>query len=201
MHMTQRQLGAIETKKKLLDAGRKIICEKGLANTSVEEITERAGVSKGTFYTYFKRKEEIVFELSKDMFGEILENAKSFPGNFTQKLTHYMVNFSGHIEEDSVKLAQEWVSNVVGPGPEQKGFDRGKLPQDLSAVSELIQYGMRCGLLRPDIPVERLAHTLVDILYGQMLCWAMSDGAYSLKARTQQFCGVYLEALLKGMEV
>ena len=86
MLMTNRQLAAMETRKKLLNAGKEIICRKGLTNVSVEEITEAAGVSKGTFYTYFKRKEDIVHELSRSMFGEILEYAKAAVGDFLGKL-------------------------------------------------------------------------------------------------------------------
>ena len=56
MTMTNRQLAALETKKKLLHAAKEIICEKGLANVSVAEITKKCGVANGTFYTYFKRK-------------------------------------------------------------------------------------------------------------------------------------------------
>ena len=107
--MTNRQLAAAETRKKLLEAGKKLICKKGLSNTSIEEITDAAGVSKGTFYTYFNRKEDIVFELSRSMFGEILDRAKAFEGGFIAKLCYYMVNFSGYIEQGSVKLSQEWV--------------------------------------------------------------------------------------------
>ena len=55
--MNNRQLAALETKRKLMEAAQKLICEKGLNDTSVEQITETAGVSKGTFYTYFKKKE------------------------------------------------------------------------------------------------------------------------------------------------
>lgn len=69
--MTNRKIAALETRKKLLEAGKRIICKKGLDNTAVEEITEAAGVSKGTFYTYFRRKEDIVFELSRQVFGRI----------------------------------------------------------------------------------------------------------------------------------
>lgn len=54
--MNNRQLAALETKRKLMEAAQKLICEKGLNDTSVEQITETAGVSKGTFYTYFKKK-------------------------------------------------------------------------------------------------------------------------------------------------
>ena len=51
--MTNRQLAALETRKKLLEAAKKIVSEKGLINTSIEEITKACGVSNGTFYTYF----------------------------------------------------------------------------------------------------------------------------------------------------
>ena len=40
--MTNRKIAALETRKKLLEAGKKIICKKGLDNTAVEEITEAA---------------------------------------------------------------------------------------------------------------------------------------------------------------
>lgn len=195
MKMTNRQLAALETKKKLLEAGKWLICEKGLADTSVEEITQTCGVSKGTFYTYFKRKEDIALELSRDMFHEILENAKVQEGDFLKKLTHYMVNFSGYIEQAGVKLSQEWVKSVVNPNLVTNDTDKGKLQSDLSSVRQLIEFGREQKLLRDELPVAALTHGLVDLLYGQMLCWNMSDGAYSLKERTQEFCNTCLEAV------
>ena len=174
--MTNRQLAAAETRKKLLEAGKKLICKKGLSNTSIEEITDAAGVSKGTFYTYFNRKEDIVFELSRSMFGEILDRAKAFEGGFIAKLCYYMVNFSGYIEQGSVKLSQEWVKNVVNPDLVENEFDRGKLPYDLSSVHELMVFGVEEGMLKREVPARQLAEILVDLLYGEMLCWNMSGG-------------------------
>lgn len=195
--MTNRQLAAAETRKKLLEAGKQLVCRKGLSNTSIEEITNAAGVSKGTFYTYFSRKEDLVSELSRSMFGEILDGAKTFPGGFIDKLSYYMVNFSDYIEQGSVKLSQEWVKNVVNPDLVENEFDRGKLPYDLSSVHELIVFGVEQGMLKRDIPVRQLSEILVDLLYGEMLCWNMSGGAYSLRERTQEFCNGYLQVLLE----
>ncbi|MBQ7409298.1 MAG: TetR/AcrR family transcriptional regulator, partial [Alphaproteobacteria bacterium] len=56
--MNMRERAALETRKKLLKTGQKLIMRKGLSNISVEDITNAAGVAKGTFYTYFKRKED-----------------------------------------------------------------------------------------------------------------------------------------------
>lgn len=195
--MTNRQIAAAETRKRLLEAGKELVCQKGLSNTSIEEITAAAGVSKGTFYTYFNRKEDIVSELSRSMFGEILEGAKAFEGDFIAKLCDYMVNFSGYIEQGSVKLSQEWVKSVVNPDLVENEFDRGKLPYDLSSVHELMVFGVEEGMLKREVPARQLAEILVDLLYGEMLCWNMSGGTYSLRERTQDFCDGYLQVLLK----
>ena len=79
--MTNRKLTALETKRKLLETAKRIIREKGLVNTSIEEITKACGVANGTFYTYFKRKEDVVFALSHDMFREIYEEAQNYDSN------------------------------------------------------------------------------------------------------------------------
>ena len=193
--MTNRQLAAAETRKRLVEAAKAIICDKGLTNTQIEEITDACGVSKGTFYTYFKRKEDIVFELSERVFNEILVNAKDCKGTIIQKLENYMINFSGYIEKSSVKLAQEWIKNVVDPDITDIGIN--KLHKDLSAVIEILQSGIETGLLKDNTPIEQLADTINDLLYGQMLCWAMSGGAYSFEERTRNFCKIYLNILLK----
>ena len=44
---------------KLFDTAFKLFTEKGIKNTSVDEIANNAGVAKGTFYLYFKDKYEL----------------------------------------------------------------------------------------------------------------------------------------------
>lgn len=196
--MTNRQIAAAKTRKKLVETANEIICEKGLSNTSVDEITEKCGVSKGTFYTYFKRKEDIVFELSRDMFAEILENAKSCRGGFVAKLENYMVNFSGYIEKSSLKLCQEWIKTVVVPELVEDEEQRGKLNSHIAAVHDLLKNGIKEGELKPDTPVREISFLITDLLYGQMLCWCLSSGAYSYAERTEQFCKSYLSVLLEN---
>ena len=42
-----------------------------------------------------------------------------------------------------------------------------------------------------------LAGALVDVIYGEMLCWDMSGGAYSFEERTKDFCSMFLPAMMK----
>lgn len=193
--MTNRQIAAAETRKKLVETAKKIICDKGLSNTSIDEITDACGVSKGTFYTYFNRKEDIVYELSEKMFDEILENAKKCEGTITEKLENYMVHFSRYIERGSLKLTQEWIKNVVDSDMSDVGTK--KLKKDISATNNLILSGIENNELSKDICVEAISDMINDLLYGQMLCWTLSGGAYSFEERTQMFCKEYLNLILK----
>src|SRR3982074_18757 len=45
--------------KEILEAARRIFASLGYATTSVKEIAKEAGMAKGTFYLYFKSKEEV----------------------------------------------------------------------------------------------------------------------------------------------
>lgn len=61
-----------EKENKLLSSALKLFTEKGVKETSVQEITNEAGVAKGTFYLYFKDKYEIqdylIVRKSKQLF-------------------------------------------------------------------------------------------------------------------------------------
>ena len=196
MTMTNRQLAALETKKKLLHAAKEIICEKGLANVSVAEITKKCGVANGTFYTYFKRKEDIVFALSREMYREVLDKALEYPGTFMERLSFFMTSFTDRIEKSGLKLCQEWVRNTVDPDLVENEDDRSKLAFDIHSLTVLLEDGIERGELASDAPVSILAYTLADILYGEMLCWDMSGGAYCYAKRTEEFCKLFLGSIM-----
>lgn len=50
----------------LMNAARQLFLEKGIAATSVEDITLKADTSKGTFYFYFPSKDDVIAALRED---------------------------------------------------------------------------------------------------------------------------------------
>ena len=53
-----------ETREKLIEAANRLWREHGFDETTVNEVCDEAGVSKGTFYFYFLRKEDLLLELA-----------------------------------------------------------------------------------------------------------------------------------------
>ena len=55
-----------ETRRALLDAAAAVFIERGLQGSSVEAIAERAGFTRGAFYSNFSSKEELFAEVLQD---------------------------------------------------------------------------------------------------------------------------------------
>lgn len=64
-----------ERRQELLDAAAQAFAAKGVAKTTVSDITEAAGVAKGTFYLYFDSKDHLLGALKERFVDEILRHA------------------------------------------------------------------------------------------------------------------------------
>jgi AcrR family transcriptional regulator len=66
-----------ERREELLDAAARVFSEKSVARTTVSDITEAAGVAKGTFYLYFDSKEHLLGALKERFVDQMLDRAAS----------------------------------------------------------------------------------------------------------------------------
>ena len=92
----------IETEEKdketrLLDTAFELFTEKGIKNTSIQEIVDKANVAKGTFYLYFKDKYEIrdilIVRKSHDLFKDALnELRKNYISNLSDQII-FIINY------------------------------------------------------------------------------------------------------------
>ena len=60
-----------------MDAALHVFAEKGIGRTTVSDITDAAGVAKGTFYLYFDSKDHLVAALKERFVDQILEHAST----------------------------------------------------------------------------------------------------------------------------
>ncbi len=74
--MTRRQPKLRDTRDRLLAAALEVFAAKGFAATSVDNIVEGAGCTRGAFYYYFESKEDIARDLQSDLWHELAERAQ-----------------------------------------------------------------------------------------------------------------------------
>ena len=62
-----------EKKEQILEAAKDVLLKKGIFKTRVEDITNHLGIAKGSFYTYFKSKDQLLEEIVNQVY-EIRKN-------------------------------------------------------------------------------------------------------------------------------
>ena len=97
----------------------KLFCEKGIQQTSIDEIAKSAEVAKGTIYLYFKNKEEIVFtiwDILSEQHQEFFQKKITENMSAKEKILEYL-NFNEFKEdvdkEQVLKLFQHFVSSML----------------------------------------------------------------------------------------
>jgi AcrR family transcriptional regulator len=65
-------------RERLLESAKRLFSQRGYYATSVEDIVESAGLSKGAFYFYFKSKEELFKSLVEEMHLSIVKRLENF---------------------------------------------------------------------------------------------------------------------------
>ena len=85
------QLNENNKKQRLLDTAFSLFTDKGIKNTSIQEIVDNAKVAKGTFYLYFKDK----YELQDILITK--KSEKLFKDALTALRKNYIQNFSDQI--------------------------------------------------------------------------------------------------------
>lgn len=88
----------------LLNAAFNLFLKNGIRNTSISDITEKAGVAKGTFYLYFKDKFDIRDKLVASKAADIFENA--------YKAMEKLPVADGEIEEKILFLVEHSVDQL-----------------------------------------------------------------------------------------
>lgn len=152
-----------------------LFCEKGIQQTSIDEIAKSAGVAKGTIYLYFKNKEEIVFAIWDIFAGRHREAfAKRVRENMSAKekiLEFY--NFS-ECEEDQNKeqvlmLYQHFVSSMlIDKTGLYTAYFESFFQEDYDFLFGALHEGMQRGEFQVD-NIDLLINTIIMLLKGVLV--------------------------------
>ncbi len=195
--MTKRQENALKTRQKLIDTAENLLKANGFNALCVEDITKNAGVAKGTFYVYFKHKEDIVSEICRGYFKQIETKIYEMDSaDLIEKLSLYFDNFMKAVEIYGINICREWIRASIDPNTAPDNSDMSKWQYDIEMLQNILNNAVKNNELKKDTPVELLTHLFISELYGMMTCWCMSDGVFEPKDWTRRFSEFQLKAIL-----
>ncbi len=172
----RRERRAAETRVKLFRCALALIAEHGLANVTVEDITEAADVGKGTFFNYFPTKEHVLGVMAEIQLGKLREAAaRVAAGNEPlHTVLHRLVRRLSEEPGRSPRLARALISSFVGNQSVREILKR-KMVEGRKAIAEVVRVGQERGEINPQLKKENVAMQLLQMMLGTVLLWSLHE--------------------------
>ena len=182
MGVTERRIREKERKRStMLDAAESILLEKGLDHLSMEDVAEKAEVSKGSLYQYFQNKNDLVLgicyratHLLNESFKEVLESNRSGLMLVRELGERYLNYVKDHPQYySSMKFLDNLHSSGVDGESDYLELCTQNRQEGFRLMVEAIQRGIDDGSIKNDFPAEQLA----------LLFWSTSHGVVTIRRR------------------
>jgi AcrR family transcriptional regulator len=178
----------------IIKAALEVFGECGLANARLQDIAERAGVSKGTIYLYFPNKEELFREMIRQTAVAAIERAEQadVPGTPTNQLLAFMRGYWAFVRSPAFitiyrlvlgelhqfpDLARFYAHEVVARGQKlmagiiSRGIDAGEFREidPMVAARMLVAIIVMNGIWRDEhTGVPLLAHKTDEEVFSEL---------------------------------
>ena len=146
-----------------------VFAERGYQQATLEEIAQRAGMSKATIYLYYKNKDnlflQVVEKLVETAIAETTQAAEA-PGAPLDKLARLVCGkmaFYEHEREFFRIYLNEKHGLEVAPKDPHKRLLRHMYLQGVDMLARVLQEGIDAGVLRP-METRRLAFFLQEMM-------------------------------------
>ena len=183
------------TKGRIIAAAWKLFYEQGFEETTIEDIVYESETSKGSFYHYFKGKDELMGTLA-NVFDEKYEQlmVEMDPGlDAMEKLIYVNHELFSMIDGGvSMDLLSRLPSTQLLARGEKHLLDRSRTY--FKVLRQIISEGQRRGELRTDWTVNEVVNAYALWERALLYDWCLCGGEYSLVDYTDRVTPMFLES-------
>ena len=188
--------GAAPVPQRLMAAATRLFAERGYDRTSVQEIVEAAGVTKGALYHYFGSKDDLLHEiygrllrLQQQRLDSIAASQKPVQERLRDAAADVVVTTIENLDDASIFLR-----SMHQLSPEKQKQVRAERRHYHEGFRALIEEGQKDGVFTTDTPAD----LVVDYHFGSvhhLPTWYRPDGPLSPQQVADHLADLLLRAL------
>lgn len=170
--LTNRQIKAQDTKEKIYNAALGVIQQKGYGNVSIGDITEAAGVSKGSFYTHFDSKESLLrftYDQLNPIYIRAYNQVKDL--DFLEALCSFIKISFAELEKLGKEIMKALIVNYFSNEFKSVYLDQDR--QIYKCMDMIVSTGKVQGVVGSDVPTKEYVRNLFSVLMGSEELWCM----------------------------
>lgn len=177
----KRELNKEYTKNLLVTSAMDLFQIQEYQKTTIDAIVKRAGVSKPTFFAYFKSKEEVLFAFDLKQiedFGHYMKERLNQQDDLFISLRNSIVYMATNLHK--THMFTQNLMHLVTISEEYKRLLNQMFTIFQSSLEEFLRYGQQHQMIAPVIPADAIAKDITNIYMGSLVGWVISNGSESL---------------------
>ena len=187
-----------KTKSRIVSAAWKLFYQQGYEDTTIEEIIEESGTSKGSFYHYFGGKDALLGSLAYMMDEKYEELEPGIPEdmNSYEVLLYLSRELLSMIEETiNMELLSRLLSTQLTTRGEKPLLDHDRTYYKL--LRKIITAGREKGELTRKLTVSEMVHYYAMCERALLYEWCLRKGEYSLSENASKRLPLMLQGLIE----
>ncbi len=182
--MRRSKEDAEHTRQAILDAAEELFCSQGVAASTLEKISRRAGVTRGALYWHFKDKGDVLEALhnrSRPVQVALIETAAEKghedPLGFLESAGIEML---ATFEKDDRQQRMFLIMNAHSPDEEGAAWVQRVNGDLFRTLTSLIRQGQANGALSPEFSPEEAGVIMLATMNGLLNEWLRSGKSFPL---------------------
>jgi AcrR family transcriptional regulator len=167
-----------QTRERIYRAALKLFAEQGLQATTVDEIVAAADVAKGTFFNYFRSKEEVFAVFIEIQLGKVARAAKQARkgGASIRDVLRRTFQALGEEAGGSPHLARALVCSILGNDMARETI-AGGMTGGRQLLATILHVGQKRGQVTKDRSARAMSLAFQQALFGTLVLWAIRPQA------------------------
>lgn len=185
-------------RERIIEAAWKLFRDKGFSETTINDIIAEAGISKGTFYYYFRSKDNMLDTLSVVLDAEYERLAKELPDDMDAFDKMVRVNYEVHsFINDNIdyRLMANLYSSQITKEQSSSLLDRNRVYFRL--LEQIVEEGRRRGELTDELSVSETVKYFGLEERALVTDWCMNNGNYHLGEYSRRMFPMMIEGIRK----
>jgi len=185
-------------KEKIIEKSINLFAEQGFKETTIQQIVEELGVTKGTFYYYFQSKEEVLVDIQMTYIERLLTAQREI---FHQKETtckdkiyELMVRIVSEIRTEGLK-AKVFIREMRHVNEIQLKSIKQKRNEFRNNLIQVLEEAMRKREIQSHIPAEMIAFGILGMTNWTYF-WYDPDG----ERTEEEIVSYFHQIIMNGIE-
>ncbi|TWT02433.1 TetR/AcrR family transcriptional regulator [Planomicrobium sp. CPCC 101079] len=183
-------------KAELMKQSTDLFVEKGFSATSIQDIVDALGVTKGSFYYHFKSKEALLMDIHLRYIDDLLRRQKTMletESTNRGKLVK-VVELLIHDIETQGAIGRVYYREIRHLSPENAATIRAKRAEFRENIERVIENGIKSGEFRESLQPKMITFAILGVTNWSYQ-WFNPEGSLSVA----ELADMYADFILSGI--